>query len=375
MKLTLQNTLVVFLTSLILWACEQKKTRADVDSDPANDTTQATHPKANTLAKGTLEVVAELDINPGNVAVSKKGRVFASVHPMRPNKLQLIEITGKKTYEAFPNQQVQSLPKAKNDDQLDTPLGVLVDNQDRLWVIDAGLNLGKTRLFAFDIDTRKELMRFDIPQELAPKNSFVQDLAVDENHGFVYLADFGNPGIIVVDIKQKKYSKFTHLPSMQAEDVDMVIDGKKQLFNGAPARIGINPITLSADRETVYYGPMSGTKWYKIPAKLLRENKKKEEIMAAIETEGPKPLSDGVATNAEGAHYFTNIQNGSIDLLSGGKLSTLVKDDKIVWPDNVRFGNDDWLYIAVNQLHKSPAFTGDKDEASLPFYILRVKTK
>lgn len=375
MKINIKNIALFIGLGVLLWNCGQN-TKSDTDQStqtPNKDSLENT--TTAKVAKGTLEVVAALDINPGNVAVSQKGRVFASVHPLRANNWQLIEITGKESYEAFPDTTIQSAAKAKSDEKLDTPLGVLVDNQDRLWVIDAGLNLGKTRLFAFDITTRKEIMRFDIPAKLAPKNSFVQDLAIDEKNGFVYLADFGNPGIIVVDIKQKEFRKFTHQPSMQSEDIDMVIDGKKQLFNGAPARIGINPITLSTDRETLYYGAMNGTKWYKVKASLLRENKSEAEIAANVKIEGPKPISDGVATDASGNHYFTNVQNGSIDVLSQGKLSTLVKDDKIVWPDNVRLGADDWLYIAVNQLHKSPAFTGGKDEAKLPFYILRVKTK
>ncbi len=43
-------------------------------------------------AIGTVEVVAELDITPGNVTVSRDGRIFATVHPFRPGAVQLIEI-------------------------------------------------------------------------------------------------------------------------------------------------------------------------------------------------------------------------------------------------------------------------------------------
>ncbi len=45
-------------------------------------------------APGTLEVVAELPINPGNLAVTSDGRVFATVHQFRRADAQLIEITG-----------------------------------------------------------------------------------------------------------------------------------------------------------------------------------------------------------------------------------------------------------------------------------------
>lgn len=37
-----------------------------------------------------------------------------------------------------------------------------------------------------------------------------------------------------------------------------------------PARVGINPITLSADGETLYFGSMNGKSWFSVPAKLFR---------------------------------------------------------------------------------------------------------
>lgn len=325
------------------------------------------------ISTGTLEVVAEMDINPGNVAVSKDGRVFCTIHPLRPQDVQLVEITGKNSFQPFPSADFQSEKNNTTDEQFDTPLGAVVDNNNRLWVIDVGMNLGKARLFAFDINTGEQLMRFDLPEDIAPPTSFVQDLAVDEQNGWVYLADFGDPGIIAVDINNKTFRKFTHQPSMASEDIDLIINLKPQYFLGELARVGINPITLSADRETIYYGAMNGSKWYRLPAALLRNNKSDAELTKAVAIEGLKPISDGAATDARGNHYFTNLSNGSIDVLDpSGTRSTLVKDDRISWPDNVRFGDENWLYIAVNQLHKTPAFTGGEDEGEAPYYILRV---
>ncbi|QKX06369.1 hypothetical protein HN014_16090 [Aquimarina sp. TRL1] len=334
-----------------------------------------TNPISKEKPIGTLEVVAEMDINPGNVAVSKEGRIFSSIHPLRATNLQLVEITDSTSYKAFPTEVVQSTIDTKSDTKLDTPLGIIFDTENRLWVIDAGLNIGKTRVFAFDIDRKKEIMRFDIPVELAPKTSFVQDLAVDEKNGFVYLADFGNPGIIVVDIHKRTYRKISHPASMKSEDIDMIIDGNVQHFLGNPARIGLNPITLSADRETLFYGAMNGTKWYQVPTKIIRDQSEDAEIFSHITITGAKPISDGAATDRQNNHYFTNIQNNSIDVLTANKkLKTLKKDPLLDWSDNLRI-HKDWLYIAVNQLHKSSAFTGGKDLAKTPFRILKLKFK
>jgi hypothetical protein len=55
-------------------------------------------------------------------------------------------------------------------------------------------------------------------------------------------------------------------------------------------------------------------------------------------------------------------------------LTRLVQDDRFLFPDNVRFGPDSWLYVAVNQLHRSSIFTGTADAGKPPYLIARVWT-
>ena len=142
-----------------------------------------------------------------------------------------------------------------------------------------------------------------------------------------------------------------------------------------PARIAVNPITLSADGETLFFGAMTGQTWYQVPARLLREGAGDAEIAKAIAKAGPKPVSDGASTDIEGNHYFTDLGRNAITVLSpDGRLETLVQDDLLLWPDALSFGEPDWLYIAVNQLHRAPRFNGGVDGAVLPFRILRVYT-
>ena len=50
------------------------------------------------LLAGAIEAVAELPINPGNLAVTGSGRVFATVHQFRRAEAQLIEVTGPNSY-------------------------------------------------------------------------------------------------------------------------------------------------------------------------------------------------------------------------------------------------------------------------------------
>lgn len=322
-----------------------------------------------------LETVTTLDVRPGNVAVGNHGRVFSTIHPLAGPKTQLVEITGKTTYVPFPDVESQNSTGIPDNKKFDTPLGLRVDKDNVLWIIDMGLGLGKTRLFAYDIDTKKQVFYHEFPEDIAPKGSFIQDLAVDKVNGFVYLADIANPGIVIVNLKNKSIRRFSDA-SMQSENINMVINGNVINFGGKPARVAVNPITLSADRETLYYGAMNGTTWYSVPTKHFRENDSDDVISKTIRVVGPKPISDGVATDAKGNHYFTNIQHGGIDVLTAeGELKPLLRDSKIDWADNVSIGPDGKLYIAVNQLYKTPAFTGGKDQGKPPYYILKTKIK
>lgn len=317
-----------------------------------------------------VEVVAELAIRPGNVAVSKSNRIFMTVHPLGGEKVQLVEILGKNRYRPFPTAAMQNKQEKAMPESFDTPLGLRVDKNGVLWVIDMGLHLGKTRLWAIDIATEKVVFKFDFPKELAPKGSFIQDLAVDASGGWVYLADIANPGILVLNTKTKELQRLQH-PLFNAEDVDLIIDGKQIQFGGKPARVAINPITLSDDKKTLFFGAMNGTKLYSVATKHLQA---KQQLKSAyFHVVGKKPLSDGIATDAQGNHYITNLEAGGIDVLQqNGRLKPLIRDKRFDWPDNVAIGPDGSLFVAVNQLYKTPAFTGSKDLGKPPYFLLKI---
>ena len=336
------------------------------------------------LLPGALELVAELPINPGNLAVTADGRVFATVHQFRRADAQLIEVTGPRSYRPWPNL-VWNGAFGSGPDVLNSVLGITIDRRGRLWVLDNGLGEPPQtpKLLAFSLTDGQPVLRYDFPPEIAPTGSFLNDLAVDDARGFVYIADLGGtrePALVTVDINRPSARRFSASPALQAEDVDLVVEGrvvgtkdKDGVFK--PARVPLNPITLSADGETLYFGAMSGKTWYQVPARLLREGADEASIAAAIAKAGPKPVSDGASTDAEGNHYFTDLANNAITVLHpDGRMETLVRDELLSWPDALSFGEPGWLYVAVNQLHLAPMLNGGVEGAKPPFRILRVYT-
>lgn len=327
--------------------------------------------------KGELQVVANLNIRPGNVTVSDDGRIFATIHPLdKPSRWRLIEITGKTSWKAWPDDSWQKNDEQPLSHQIDTPLGITRDAQNRLWLVDMGLHSGKTRLLSFDIKTGKHLMTIELDESIAPRGSFIQDLVVDARGGWIYLADISNPGLITVNITSQKASRFSGHPSLQSEPAAVMhIDGKDTIFNGKPASVGVNPITLSSDGQKVFFGAMNGNTWYEIDARYLQAADNKA-IAQHINTVGKKPVSDGAAISAQGRHYFTSLNDNGVDMMgSNGDTIPLVRSALLDWPDSVQFGDKHWLYISVNQLHRTAAFAGTVDKGEPPHRILRVWTE
>jgi len=320
-----------------------------------------------------LEVVAQLPVRPGNVAVSKTGRVFATIHPLGSSEIQLVEIKGVNDYKSYPDASFQKNGKPAFDTALDTPLGLTFDKNDNLYVIDMGQTISKTRLWSFDTKTNKFVNKVELPESVAPKGSFIQDIAIDDVHQWAFLADIANPGIIAVNLKTGEARRFGGHKALQSEDIDMIIDGKVTYFSGKPARVAVNPVTISADRETLYFGAMNGTKWYSLPTKLFRDRADDTSIGIAVKIIGNKPISDGAGIDTKGNHYFTNLPGHAISKLSAkGALTDIITDKRLLWPDNVFYANG-WLYISVNQLNTTPAFTGSKDEGHAPYFIYKFK--
>jgi sugar lactone lactonase YvrE len=350
--------------------------------------------RLNLLGTRELEVVAELDVTPGNMTISRDGRMFATVHGLRRGPAQLIEITGRTTWKSWPTKGWNRTP-GKATDVLNSPLGVVVDHRDWLWVIDSGNFLAKPlppKVVAFDVKTGALKFRLDFPKAVAPRGSLLQDLAVSPDGRYLYIADSGGtsrPGIVVVDTKTRSAYRYDSMKRFNAEDKDLVVRGKTLTITGpkgklAPARLGVNPITLSADGATVFFGAMNGTTWYGVPTKLLNQKRSREEVNTGIFEVGEKPLSDGATTDLLGNHYFTAVTEDAIVRLgSDGRLRTLVSDPRLEWPDSVRFGPEGYVYIAVNQLNRTVALSGTSvpkgkdvrgsDTGMPPYLIMRLQ--
>lgn len=336
----------------------------------------------NVLAKEsalTLELVTKFDADtpPGNIAIGPDGRIFLSVHEFYSKPLRIVELFKDGTTKPYPNESWAYAAQGRESGGLYGVLGLNVDNNGILWMLDVSGKEQSGRLVAWD--TKKETLHriIYLAKPVITENSFLNDLAIDTKHNAIYIADTGVGSIIVVDLKTGQARRVLDKTSVtKAETIDMVIDGKLVTLGGQPARLGINPITIDHNFEFVYFGAMSGTSVYRVETKHLLDDRLAEsELSTKVERVGDKPISDGITMDNSGNVYITSITDNSIGVTqSTGQYRTLFKEDKLAWPDGMAVGPDNYIYVTINELHRSAVLNGGKDATRGEFKLVRFKS-
>jgi len=340
---------------------------------------QAADPKA--LPDAELAVVAELDQGPGNIAVTPDGRIIVSQHQFYAPEYRVVEVLPDGSTKPFPNAAWSSAP----DDSgigFNAVLGIRSDRRGVVWMLDNGGDTPKIVAWDSHSDTLHRVIY--LPPPVTRPGSMHNDLAIDLVHQAIYIADLGGepgPALVVVDLTTGLSRRLLeNHPSVQAEDVPMVIDGKPVTVTNAAgetvaARVGVNPITLDPTNTWVYYGAMHGTTLWRIRTRaLLDPALSAEELGARVERYGTKPVSDGISIDAAGNVYSTDVTTNAIGVTGpDGEYRIYAQDPKLSWPDAISAGPDGFFYAAVNQLHRSAPLNGGKDASKPPYYIVRFR--
>ncbi len=326
------------------------------------------------LSATELEEVLGYSEPIGNVAVSGDGRVFFTVHPeSRPHGNKLMEFVDGASV-PFPSLQRQT-------ELFNTPLGVVIDQFDRLWVLDHGNHgLQSVRIIAIDLTSGTVIRDQVLADSVAPVGSLLQDLQVSANGKTIIMADASfwrkSPALVVYDVETGDARRvLENHESVAAENYKIRTLGQDLEFLGGivALRGGVDGIALGP--QWLYYGALNGSGLYRVRLKDLRDTEIPDSQLAKrVERVSDKPLSDGLSIDTAGGIYITDVEHNAIFRVDPDEgLSTLIQSRRIRWPDALSFGPDGYLYVADSALPELILKSSEHIKTQGPYRIFRFK--
>ena len=319
----------------------------------------ATFASANSLDNvKEAEVFAKFEKQrPGNFAISNDGRIFATNTPLINPETKVFELSAIGTIKPYPNNEFSH----GKESTIKATIGIRLDEKDNLWVLD----LGARQFIVWNIKENKLNKIIKIPAEVTTPTSFLQDFVLDEKRNRAIIADMTQgdlksaptPAFIVVDMNTGKASRVAqNHPSMMPE-----IEGG----------FALNPIAIDPSFEWLYFGALNGRKVYRVKASTFDNE---EEVAKNIEYYAPKAFSDGMTVDKYQNIYSTNVEKNAIGFSNdkdGYKIIAKVPAGTS-WPDGLVVNEQDgYLYGTVDQLNRTAALNGGKDESTAPYLIVR----
>ncbi len=334
---------------------------------------RSTTPRFDTAA---LETVAELPQPPGNVAVSRTGRVFFTFHAIGKPDMHVAEwVDGRAV--PFPDERAQSK-------LWDTPLSLRIDRQDRLWVLDdGGHGFSRPKLIAYDLATDAQVHEKVFRRREARAGSMLNDFQVDPTGRWIYIADTSfvarKPALVVYDVQtgqvQRRLQKHA---TVRDGEYRVYVDDERIEVAGSPLWFGVDSIALDREGQWLYYAAVNAGALYRVKAVDLRNPALSDEQLAqTIERYADITLSDGLTTDDEGGIYVTDMEHAAVHRVGPDRrVETLLQDDALLrWPDGLGFGPDGWVYVTASALQVYLGGGGVKRKVrrNAPYHIVRFK--
>jgi sugar lactone lactonase YvrE len=95
---------------------------------------------------------------------------------------------------------------------------------------------------------------------------------------------------------------------------------------------------------------------YRVPVAALGDDGlSTKQLAERVERFSDSGVSDGLLFGPTGI-FVTSVEDGSIKVVDQqGRVTTLVKDPRIVWPDSFALAPDGSLWFTTSQIHLGPS--------------------
>ncbi|HMB04069.1 MAG TPA: L-dopachrome tautomerase-related protein [Isosphaeraceae bacterium] len=331
---------------------------------------------------GAIEVVATFDgPMPTGVTVSRTGRIFVNFPRWGdPVDFTVAELKGGQPV-PYPDAAFNRLNKDRPAECLVSVQSVVVDPDDRLWLVDTGsVEFGPTlsggpKLVGVDLRTNTVFQTIRFPRDVALETTYLNDIRFDLRRGrggVAFITDSsrkGPNGLILVDLASGRSRRRLHdHPSTKPDEHFLPIVEGRPLMNRPPGgrpthvRLGADGIAISHDGQHLYYCPLASRRLYRVRTDALVDAPSSEAVRAVEDLGDRGFASDGLESDDKGRLYLTDYEDNAILRRNfDGSYETLVYDPRVLWPDTMSVAPDGHLYFTANQLHRQAHYNEGKD--------------
>lgn len=261
---------------------------------------------------------------------------------------------------------------------------VYVDDKDFLWILDPaspgfqGVVQGGAKLLKVDLSSNRVVQVITFDETVALRNSYLNDVRIDEWSDVAYITDSGTGAIVVTDLQTGLSRRLlADHPSTKAEPgVVPVIDGKElRDENGKVPQIHADGIALDPQKKFLYYHALTARTLYRIETRYLKDvTLSPAEVGSHVERLADTGPVDGMEMDHRFNLFLTSLEENAVKryrVYDGSQLM-MVRDDLIQWPDSMCVGPDDYLYFTASQINRMPRFNKGVDKRIPPYKVFKI---
>ncbi|WP_336487201.1 SMP-30/gluconolactonase/LRE family protein [Methylobacterium nigriterrae] len=341
-----------------------------------------------------LALAADAPSTPTGLTISRGGRVFVMM-PRFDARVPITvgEVITDGAVRPYPSEEANRPdPKTPQASLFHVPNGV-IDRDDTLWLLDAGLPEGKgppvpggAKLVQVDLAGNRIRRVVPLESGITPVSS-LNDLRVDirEGRARAYITDQGQGeegAILAVDLTSGRVVRRLegHASTKSQKDLVKFVEHRpvmRREGSGPPKPVkgGANGIALSPDGRRLYYAPLIGRHLYSVDAAaLLDPDASDAEVAASVEDLGEKGMTGGLIADAQDRIYLSLQEQNAVGRRDpDGTITVIASDERLIWADTFWITPDRWLYVSAAQVNRRPEYNRGEDLQQPPYAILRIR--
>ena len=336
--------------------------------------------------RGTPERVVATPRRASGFAV-RDGRIFVAF-PRWDGADTTLLVLEQGAWHPYPDAAMQDL--AAGPQALHSVNGLRLDARGYLWILDnARVDLrpappGAAKLVVWDVVHEREVFRHVFSEEASPPGrSFLNDLAVDEEDGYVYITDTGMGGpaaLVVLELATgRDWRALVGHPALEADPARVMSAAGVTMTRLTPDReehawrVGANPIAWDAHRERLLFGAMTSDDLFALPRAALQDPELSDvERVALLEYVGRKPASDGMAWRRDGLALITDVEGAAIWCLDAeGGLARMAHHPEALFPVAIFLEGPETVWFSASALHGMPLLHAGEERAPGPWGLWR----